>query len=50
MNDIPATVVDLLGVLNSDPEERLTAAAGSPDAHAILERIRNTLGLMKKRG
>ena len=37
-----------LYVLSSDPEERLNMA-GSPNAQAILERFRNTLGLMKKR-
>jgi hypothetical protein len=35
--------------LSSDPEEKLNMA-GSPNAQAILERFRNTLGLLKKRG
>ena len=35
--------------LSSDPEEKVNMA-GSPNAQAILERFRNTLGLMKKRG
>jgi arylsulfatase A-like enzyme len=35
--------------LSSDPEERVNMA-GSPNARAILERFRDALGLMKKRG
>ncbi len=35
--------------LSSDPEEKVNMA-GSPNSQAILERFRNTLGLMKKRG
>jgi len=37
-----------LYMLNSDPEERLNLA-GSPNAQAVLERFRNTLGLMLKK-
>jgi hypothetical protein len=35
--------------LSSDPEERVNMT-GSPNVQVILERFRNTLGLMKKRG
>jgi hypothetical protein len=35
--------------LSSDPEEKVNMA-GSPNAQVILERFRNTLGLLKTRG
>ena len=38
-----------LYMLSTDPEEKVNMA-GSPNAQAILERFRNALGLMKKRG
>jgi arylsulfatase A-like enzyme len=41
--------IEELYILSSDPEEKVNMA-GSPNARAILERFRNTLGLMKTRG
>jgi len=37
-----------LYMLNSDPEERFNVA-GSPNAQAVLEQFRRTLGLMLKK-